>query len=74
MMTVATILAIAIILAQCAAVWGFLRFVKSFGAYTESQQAFTSAILSTHELNMALHRENQRILEELKSLRKVEVA
>lgn len=68
MMVMATILAIAMILAQGAAVWGFLRFVKSFGAYTEAQQALTSAILSTHELNLALHRENQRILEELQTL------
>lgn len=68
MMITASILAISMILAQAAAVWGFLRFVKSFGAYTEAQQELTSAILSTHELNLALHRENQRILEELQAL------
>lgn len=76
-MAIATVLAFALIIAQGVAVWGFLRFVKSFGAYTKAQQELTSAILSTHELNLALHRENQRILEELQTLsqsRKAEVA
>ena len=76
MMVMATILAIGIILAQAAAVWGFLRFVKSFGAYTESQQQMTNALLYTHESNMLVHQANLRVLGELQKLheRKQEVA
>lgn len=75
MMAMATVLAISMILAQAAAVWGFLRFVKSFGAYTESQQQMTNALLYTHESNLLVHQANLRVLAELQQLhRKQEVA
>lgn len=63
-----SLVACALVAAQGAAVWGFLRFVKSFGAYTESQKSLTAALLTTHESNLLLHRENVRILEELRKL------
>lgn len=74
MMAIATILAIAMILAQGAAVWGFLRFVKSFGAYTASQEKMTNALLYTHESNLLVHQANLRVLAELQKLRRKEVA
>lgn len=66
MIYVTTLLAIAAIIGQGLVLWGFLRFTKSFGAYTESYQAMTLALLSTHESNLAVHAANARILEELK--------
>jgi hypothetical protein len=62
---VATIVALAVVLAQGAAVWAFLRFVNSFGAYTASQQDLTAALLYTHESNMALHESNRKLFERL---------
>ena len=59
------VIAIALMLAQGAAVWGFLRFVQSFGAYTESQKSLTQALLYTHESNLLLHQTNLRLLEKL---------
>jgi hypothetical protein len=56
MIVAATLIACAVMLAQGAAVWAFLRFVKSFGAYTESQRQLTSALMATHESNLLLHR------------------
>jgi hypothetical protein len=65
---VSLVLAAALILAQGFAVWGFLRFVRSFGAYTESQAHLTAAILTVHESNLLLHREQVRVLEELRAM------
>jgi hypothetical protein len=62
------VLAAALILAQGFAVWGFLRFVKSFGAYTTSQGHLTAALLSMQESNLLLHREQMRVLEELRAM------
>ena len=67
-MMFSTILAIGLVIAQGAVVWGFLRFVKSFGAYTASQQQLTAALLYTHESNLALHQSNQCMLERLATL------
>jgi hypothetical protein len=63
-----SVLAAAVVIAQGFAVWGFLRFVKSFGAYTESQQAMTRALLHAHESNLALHEQNISILQELRAI------
>lgn len=68
-----SIVASAVILAQGAAVWGFLRFVKSFGAYTESQRQLTAALLTTHESNLLLHRAQVEMLEELRQLKRSSV-
>lgn len=68
-MIVAVILAVASILGQGAVVWMFLRFVKTFGRYTESQQEFTKALLFTHESNLIVHQHNVKVLEELRALR-----
>lgn len=62
------VIAIALILAQSAAVWAFLRFVHSFGAYTETQKSLTQALLYTHESNLLVHQTNLRVLEKLKDL------
>ena len=70
MIVLATIVACGLVLAQGAAVWAFLRFVKSFGAYTESQRQLTAAILTTHESNLTLHRAQVQILEELRALKR----
>lgn len=68
MILVGSIVAVALVIAQGLAVWAFLRFVSSFGAYTESQRELTGALLSTHESNLALHQSNQAILTELRRL------
>lgn len=65
----ATLVASALILAQGAAVWAFLRFVKSFGGYTESNRQLTAALLTTHESNLLLHRAQVQMLEELRQLK-----
>lgn len=64
----ATIVACALVLAQACAVLAFLRFVKSFGAYTQSQQQMTNALLYTHESSVLIHQQQQKILEELRAL------
>lgn len=61
----AMVVAAALVLAQGFAVLAFLRFVKSFGSYTESQQQMTNAILSVHESNLLLHQTNLRLLDAL---------
>jgi len=65
----ASVVAIALVLAQGAAVWAFLHFVRSFGAYTESQRQLTAALLTTHESNLLLHRAQVQMLEELRALK-----
>lgn len=65
-MMLATTVAVALILAQGAAVWAFLRFVTSFGAYTKSNESLTAALLTTHESNLLLHQANLRVLAALK--------
>jgi len=64
----ASLLAAALIVASGLAVWAFLRFVKSFGAYTESYRQLAAAILTTHESNLLLHRANMKVFEELQKL------
>lgn len=60
----ASILAGAFVVAQGFAVWGFLRFVKSFGAYTESQREFTKVLMEANQNTLmameALEREQRR--------------
>lgn len=68
MIVVASIVACALVLAQACAVWAFLRFVKSFGAYTVSQREMTNALLYTHESSLLIHQQQQKILEELRGL------
>lgn len=68
MIVLSSIVAAAVVIAQGLAVWGFLKFVKSFGAYTLSQQAMTNALLYTHESNLAVHHANLRILDELRTI------
>jgi len=70
------VVAIGLILVQGFAILAFLKFVKSFGAFADSQRQLTAAILTTNESNILLHRENVRILEELRriNLLKQEVA
>jgi flagellar biogenesis protein FliO len=65
MIVLSLVVAIALVLAQGCAVWAFLRFVKSFGAYTESHQAMTNALLYTHESNCLVHQANLQVLEKL---------
>lgn len=67
MIVLATIVACALVLAQGLAVFAFLRFVHSFGAYTESQSHLSTAMLALHESNLLLHQTNLRVLEELKA-------
>ena len=45
------------------------KLVKSFGAYTESQQHLTAALLTTHESNLLLHRAQVAMLDELRAMR-----
>lgn len=72
----AMVVACALVIAQGLAVLAFLRFVKSFGAYTESHQKMTNALIYTHESSLLIHQQQQKILEELRTLalKKVEVA
>jgi hypothetical protein len=65
----ASLVAAALILAQGAAVWAFLQFVTSFGAYTESHRQLTAALLTTHESNLLLHRAQVQMLEELRAMK-----
>lgn len=67
---IAGFVAVALVVAQGLAVWAFLRFVRSFGAYTESQRQLTAALLTTHESNLMIHQSNQRMLEELRKLKR----
>ena len=68
MILLPSLIAIAAILAQGFVVLAFLKFVKSFGKYTESQTQLTAAILTVHKSNLMLHRFNMLILEELRKL------
>jgi hypothetical protein len=68
-LVLSSIVAVALVVAQGLAVWAFLRFVKTFGAYTESQQKMTNALLYTHESNLLLHQETKKMLEELRAMR-----
>jgi len=78
MIVLSLVVAIGLVLAQGCAVWAFLRFVKSFGAYTESHQAMTNALLYTHESNCLVHEANLKVLAKLQelhvSLKRQEVA
>jgi hypothetical protein len=69
MIVLSAIVASALVIAQGLVVWAFLRFVKSFGSYTESQQKMTNALLYTHESNLAIHRQNQQMLEEFRRIK-----
>ena len=62
----AALVAGALVLAQGCAVWAFLRFVRSFGDYTESQRAFTKAILEVNENYLLMHQSHVALLEKLK--------
>ena len=70
MIVAAFIVGAAIIIAQGLVMWGLLRFVNSFGAYTESQKELASALLSVHESNRMIHEANQRMFEHMRTLRK----
>jgi len=77
MILLISLIAAAAILLQGAVIWAFLKFVKSFGAYTKVQQELTSAILTTHESNLLLHRTHVQMFEELRQshpMKKAEVA
>jgi hypothetical protein len=63
---VAGLVAAGVILAQGWAVWAFLKFVKSFGAYTESQVKVYQQLHAMHQANVLLHEETARLLAELK--------
>lgn len=73
MMVLASALAASLVVAQGVVVWGFLRFVRSFGAYTESQERFTKALLTTHESNLIVHQQNIKALGELQRIHTVKV-
>lgn len=68
MILLSSLVAAAVILGQGFAVWGFLRFVKNFGAYTEAQEKFTRALLLTHESNLIVHQQNLKVLVELQRI------
>jgi hypothetical protein len=74
MIVLASVIACLVVVGQGLVFWGFLKFVKSFGAYTESYRSMTTALLATHETNVLLHRENERILEELKRIHRPQQA
>lgn len=65
MILVAALVAAALVLAQGCAVWAFLRFVRSFGDYTESQRAFTKAILEVNQNYLLMHQSHVELLEKL---------
>ena len=71
MIVAASVIAAAIIIAQGLVMWGLLRFVKSFGAYTESQKELAAALLSVHESNRMIHEANVRMFESLRMLKLV---
>jgi hypothetical protein len=73
-MALAFVVAIGLIVVQGVAIIAFLKFVKSFGTYAETQRQLTAAILTTHESNLLLHREQVRMLEELRSVKPLHVA
>jgi hypothetical protein len=73
-MTFALSVALALIVVQGLAIMAFLKFVKSFGTYAETQRQLTAAILTTHESNLLLHREQVRMLEELRQAKPLRVA
>jgi len=76
MMAIASGIAIAYIIGQAVLVWFALRFVKSFGAFVESHERSTKALLLTHESNLIVHQQNLKALAELQRLQhpKAEVA
>lgn len=67
MILVASIVGIALVVAQALAWLGFLKFVNRFGQYTDSHEKLSAALLATHESNLLLHQSNLRLLEQLKS-------
>jgi competence protein ComGF len=73
-----SLLAVALIVLQALVFWALLRFVKSFGAYTETMRTNANTLLYVHESNLALHRATMAALEEYRVLKgapkKVEVA
>lgn len=75
-MTMTDLRAILGILGQALVVYGILRFVKSFGAFTEAHRGFTAALLYTQETNLMVHREQMKILAKLDAIppRQKEVA
>ena len=65
---VASLIAGGLIIAQGCAVWAFLRFVKSFGDYTESQRALTTALLRVNEGSLLVHQSNVELLAKLERM------
>lgn len=63
---VASLIAGALICAQGCAVWAFIRFVRSFGDYTESQRAFTKSLMEVHASNVLLHERTVELIEAVK--------
>lgn len=68
MIVVAALVAAALLLAQGCAVWAFLRFVKSFGDYTESQRSLTTALLRVNEGSLLVHQSNVELLAKLERM------
>jgi len=69
---VAALIAAVVIVAQGAAVWAFLKFVKSFGAYTEAQVKVYQQLHAMHQANLLLHEETARMVAELKRVHREE--
>ena len=57
-----TVLAILIVVGQALVVWLLLRFVRTFGSYTDR-------LVQTHQANLRIHEEQAAILRELRALR-----
>lgn len=65
---VASVIAGGLILAQGCAVWAFLRFVRSFGSYTESQRDLTKALLEVNQGSLLVHQSNVEVLKKLETM------
>ena len=68
MSVLSSLVALAAVLVQGAIVFAFLKFVKSFGRYSEAQRQLTETLILTHQINLQLHQQNVKILERLTAL------
>jgi hypothetical protein len=68
MMALASIVALAYVVGQGFLLWSMLRFVRSFGAFVESHDRSSKALLLTHESNLIVHQQNLKVLTELQRI------
>ena len=68
MIVLTSLVAMAYVVGQGVLLWALLRFVKSFGAFVESHERSTKALLLTHESNLLVHQQNIKALAALERI------